>query len=415
MNKDAYIENRSRFMDNIENNSIVILFAGKPSKKTGDELYEFTPNRNFYYLTGIQEEEHIVVLSKINNIVSEKLFLKDLDLAKEMWNGKTLRDSEGKEISGIEDVVYMKDFNSHINRLINGSEEINLYLDLDREAIDEADSIANIFAKEIKNKYPQVITKNLSSKIAPLRMIKSEQEIAEMQKAIEITIGGVESLMKNAKAGMKEYELEAYFDFECKIKGVKDLAFRTIAAAGKNATILHYVENNSVIEDKDLILFDLGAQWNLYNADITRVFPVSGKFTDRQREVYEAVLRVNKAVIEKIKPGVDSKELNIWSRDLIAEECIKLGLIKEKEEVSKYYWHSIGHSLGLDTHDLGIQGREFTFTEGMVFTVEPGIYIGEESIGIRIEDDILVTKDGCEVLTKNMIKEVNEIEEFMKI
>jgi len=414
MNKDTYIENKSRFMENIENNSVVLLFAGKSCKKTGDELYKFTPNRNFYYLTGIQEEEHIVVLSKLKDIVSEKLFLKDLDLDREMWNGKTLRDSEGKEISGIEDVLYMKDFNSYINRLINGSEEINLYLDLDREVIDEADSIANIFAKEIKNKYPQVTIKNLSSKIAPLRMIKSEQEIAEMQKAIEITIGGVKSLMNNAKAGMKEYELEAYFEFECKTRGVKDLAFRTIAATGKNATILHYVENNSELKDGDLILFDLGAQWNLYNADITRTFPINGKFTNRQKEVYEAVLRVNKAVIEKIKPGVDSKELNTWSRDLIAEECIKLGIIKEKEEVSKYYWHSIGHSLGLDTHDLGMQGRDFTFAEGMVFTVEPGIYISEESIGIRIEDDILVTKTGCEVLTKNMIKEVNEIEEFMK-
>ncbi|WP_297420315.1 aminopeptidase P family protein [Clostridium sp.] len=413
MNKSTYIENRKKFIETIENNSIAILFSGKPCKKTGDELYQFTPNRNFYYLTGIQEQEHVVVLSKFKDVINEKLFLKDLDLDKEMWNGKTLRDNEGKEISGIEDVVYLKDFNSYINRLIKGAEEVKLYLDLDREDIDEADSIANIFAKEINNKYPQVRIKNFSNKIAPLRMVKSDEEIVEMRKAIDITINGVKSLMKNAKVGMKEYELEAYFDFECKTKGVKDLAFRTIAAAGKNATILHYVENNSELKDGDLILFDLGAQWNLYNADITRVFPVNGKFTERQKEVYEAVLRVNKAVIEKIKPGVDSKELNIWAKDLIAEECIKLGIIKEKTEVSKYYWHSIGHSLGLDTHDLGVQGREFIFTEGMVFTVEPGIYINEESIGIRIEDDILVTKDGCEVLTKDMIKDVSEIEEFM--
>ncbi len=414
MNKDAYIENRSRFMDTIENNSMVILFAGKPCKKTGDELYQFTTNRNFYYLTGIQEEGHIVILSKFKNITSEKLFLRDLDLDKEMWNGKTLRDTEGKETSGIEDVVYIRDFNSYINRLINGTDGINSYLDLDREDIDELDSIANIFAKQIKDKYPQIKIINISSKIAPLRMIKSDQEIAEMKKAIEITIDGVKSLMKNAKVGMKEYQLEAYFDFECKTKGVKDLAFTTIAAAGKNATILHYAENNSELKDGDLILFDLGAQWNLYNADITRSFPINGKFTDRQKEVYDAVLRVNKAVIEKIKPGVDSKELDIWSRNLIANECIKLGLIKEKEEVNRYYWHRIGHSLGLDTHDLGLQGREFIFEEGMVFTVEPGIYISEENIGIRIEDDILVTKTGCEVLTKNMIKEVIEIEEFMR-
>jgi Xaa-Pro aminopeptidase len=308
----------------------------------------------------------------------------------------------------------MKEFNSYLNRLVKGSQEINLYLDLDRESFEEDDSISNSFAKEIVSKYPHIKIKNFTNKIAPLRMIKSNEEIAEMRKAIEITIEGVKALMKNVKAGMKEYELEAYFDFECKKKGVKDYAFRTIAAAGKNAAILHYVDNNSEIKDGDLILFDLGAQWNLYNADITRAFPVNGKFTQRQKEVYEAVLRVNKAVIGKIKPGVDSKELNVWAKDLIAEECIKLGLIKEKAEVNKYYWHSIGHSLGLDTHDLGILGREFKFAEGMVFTVEPGIYISEENIGIRIEDDILVTRDGCEVLTRDMIKEVKDIEEFMK-
>ena len=414
MNKDIYINNRNKLMETIEEDSIVILFAGKAPKKTGDELYEFTPNRNFYYLTGIQEQEHIVVLLKSNETISETLFLKDIDLDAEMWNGKTLRDNEAKEISGIEEVSYMKEFSSYIHRAINGSENIKLYLDLSREAIDEPDSEANIVARQIRNKYPQVIIKNLSSKIALLRIIKSQEEIEQMKKAIEITIEGVKALMKNAKPGMKEYELEAYFDFECKTKGAKDYAFKTIAAAGKNATILHYAENNSEIKDGELILFDLGAQWNLYNADITRTFPVNGKFTDRQKEVYEAVLRVNKAVIEKIKPGLNYKELNAWATDLIAEECIKLGIINDKNEVRKYYWHSIGHSLGLDTHDLEPQGRNFTFAEGMVFTVEPGIYIGEENIGIRIEDDVLVTKDGCEVLTKEMIKEVNEIEKFMK-
>ena len=414
MDKKVYSEHRKALMNKIDNNSIVILFAGSAPKKTGDEVYKFTPDRNFYYLTGISEENHVVVLSKFNNEVSEKLFLKEIDLAKEMWNGKTLRDFEAKEISGIEDSVYMKEFYGYLNRLIKGADEVNIYLDLDKQSYEEKDLDGNKFAKTFKDKYPQVVIKNVSSKINPLRMIKSEEEVAEMQKAIDITIDGVKSLMKNAKAGMKEYELEAYFDFACKTKGVKDLGFRTIAAAGKNATILHYVENNSEITDKDLILFDLGAQWNYYNADITRTFPVSGTFTERQKEVYEAVLRVNKAVIEKIKPGVVYKELNAWATDLIAEECIKLGIIKEKKEVSKYYWHSIGHNLGLDVHDSEPQGRNFIFDEGMVFTVEPGIYISEEGIGIRIEDDVLVTSDGCRVLTKDMIKEVKDIEEFMK-
>lgn len=233
MNKDTYIENRIKLMNSIEDNSVMILFAGKPAKKTGDEFYQFTPDKNFYYLTGIQEDGHLVVLSKYNNIVSEKLFLTDLDLDKEMWSGKTLRDFEGKEISGINDVSYMKEFTSYLNALIKGKERVNLYLDLDREEFEEGDSVSNRFAKEIVSKYPHINIKNFTSIIAPLRMVKSENEIKEMRKAIEITIEGVKSLMKNVKAGMKEYEIEAYFDFECKTRGVKDYAFRTIAAAGK--------------------------------------------------------------------------------------------------------------------------------------------------------------------------------------
>lgn len=413
MKKEVYIRHREEVLNSLDENSIAILFAGNAPKKTGDEFYQFTPDRNFYYLTGIQEENHIVVLTKFKGKTTEKLFLKEIDLAKELWNGKTLRDSEGKEISGIEDTVYMNEFNGYLNRLIKGADEVNLYLDLDKQSMDEGDSKANLFARKMRDIYPQLTIKSLSSKITPLRMIKSDEEIAEMQKAINITEEGIKTLMKNAKAGMKEYELESYFDFTCKTKGVKELAFRTIAAAGKNATTLHYVANDSEIKADDLILFDLGAQWNCYNADITRTFPVSGKFTDRQKEVYEAVLRVNKEVINKLKAGVVYKELNAWATDLIAEECIKLGIIKSKDEVGKYYWHSIGHNLGLDTHDVEPQGREFTFKEGMVFTVEPGIYIAEEGIGIRIEDDVLITTDGCEVLSKNIIKEVSEIEEFM--
>ena len=194
MNKDTYIENRSKLMNSVEDNSVMILFAGKPAKKTGDEFYQFTPDKNFYYLTGIQEDGHLVVLSKYNNIVSEKLFLTDLDLDKEMWSGKTLRDFEGKEISGINDVSYMKEFTSYLNVLIKGKEKVNLYLDLDREEFEESDSVSNRFAKEIISKYPHINIKNFTSIIAPLRMVKSENEIKEMRKVIEITIEGVKSV-----------------------------------------------------------------------------------------------------------------------------------------------------------------------------------------------------------------------------
>ncbi|MGL5647308.1 MAG: M24B family metallopeptidase, partial [Clostridium sp.] len=216
------------------------------------------------------------------------------------------------------------------------------------------------------------------------------------------------------KPGMKEYETEAYYEFECRRNGVKDYAFKTIAAAGVNATTLHYVDNNDTLKDGDLILFDLGAQWNYYNGDISRTIPINGKFSKRQKEVYEAVLSVNERVIEAMKPGVNFIDLNNKATEWIAEECIKLGLMEDKKDVRKYYFHSIGHSLGLDTHDIDNPRRNTILEPGMVYTVEPGIYIPEEGIGIRIEDDVLITEEGHDVLTKDMIKSVKDIENFMK-
>ena len=246
----------------------------------------------------------------------------------------------------IKNVNFLGDFNSFIEKNILNGEEINLYLDLEKE------NKSYDFIKEIKDKYFNVNILNSHRLVGELRLIKTEEEISRVRKAIAITIEGVKELMKNSKEGIKEYELEAYFDFVCKKNGVKDLAFKTIAAAGKNATVLHYVNNDSQLKHGDLILFDLGAQYKYYNADISRTFPVSGKFTERQKEVYNAVLRVNERVIKEMKPGISFLELNKKAKEWIAEECISLGIIKNKEEVSRYYYHSIGHSLGMDTHDI---------------------------------------------------------------
>lgn len=413
MKADFFKSNRAKLLEKIKDNSIVVLFAGNAPKKTADEAYPFTPNRNFYYSTGISEENHILVMSKINGTTKTTLFIKDIDLDLERWIGKSIRKEEATEVSGIEDVKFKSQFESDIHRLLCLKEEVNLYLDLERDSISSPASISNEFAKNIVSKYPQVMVKNIFSIFGELRLVKSEEEIDNIKKAIAITIEGIESLMKNSKPGMKEYQLESYFDFVCKSNGVKDLAFKTIAAAGKNAATLHYVANDAEIKDGELIQFDLGAQYKFYNADISRAFPVNGKFTERQKDVYNAVLRVNEEVINDIKPGKTFKDINKKATELIAEECIKLGLIKEKSEVSKYYFHSIGHSLGLDTHDLETPHRDITFKEGVVYTVEPGIYIEEENIGVRIEDDILVTKDGVINLTSGMIKTVEEIEKFM--
>ena len=331
----------------------------------------------------------------------------------EKWVGKSIRKEEAEEIAAVDEVKFKSQFDGDIHGMITMKEEINLYLDLERMSANREGTISHRFANEITTKYPQVRINNVYSKIGELRLKKSQEEVDKIKKAIEITKSGIEKLMSEARVGMKEYELEAYFDFNCKVKGATGLAFTTIAAAGENATTLHYVDNNCELKENDLILFDLGAEYNCYNADISRTFPVNGKFTERQKEVYNAVLRVNEEIINLIKPGMKYKYVNEKATELIAEECIKLGLIKDKSEVRKYYYHSIGHSLGMDTHDIETPHRDIIFEPGVVFTVEPGIYIAEEGIGIRIEDDILVTEDGVINLSSDIIKTVEEIENFM--
>lgn len=413
MNANTYKLNRENVLSDIKDNSVVILFAGVAPMKTGDEKYPFTPNRNFYYLTGVKEEEHILVMAKTNGKTTCSLYIKDIDEELEKWIGKSIRPDEAKEITGIEEIKFKNQFEGDIHKFIAMKEEVNIYLDLDRLDVNTEDSISHKFSKNLLSKYPQVKIKNIYSIIGKWRLIKSCDEVENIKKAISITKSGIEMMMQKAKAGMKEYELEAYFDFNCKINGVNDLAFTTIAAAGKNATTLHYVENNSELKSDELILFDLGAQYECYNADISRTFPIGGKFTERQKEVYNAVLRVNEEIINLLKPGIKYKDINDKATELIAEECIKLGIITDKKDVRKYYYHSIGHSLGMDTHDIETPHRDITFVPGVIFTVEPGIYIAEEGIGIRIEDDILITEDGNVNLSKEIIKTVDEIESFM--
>lgn len=412
MNKEFFISNRRKISEKLQNGSILILFAGQAPYKSADETYKFTPNRNFYYLTGIDEEKVILMLIKNEDKVIEHLFIQESDPIMEKWVGKTINANEANEISGLIDVKYIKDFNDTVGSYLNRISIENLYLDLERQEFKMASTEAQDFAKQVIDKYPYIRVKNIYHEIALLRTVKSTVEVELISKAIEITNKGILSMMKNAKPGMMEYEIEAYFDFELKRNGIKDFAFPTIAAAGVNGTILHYGENNSKTAEGDLLLLDLGAQYKYYNADISRTFPVSGKFTERQKQIYNIVLKANEEVMKAVKPGVTTVDLQKIAKAVLAEGCKAIGLIKEDSEIDRYYYHGVAHPLGLDTHDVGPRGIELQ--PGMIITDEPGLYIEEEKIGIRIEDDILVTEDGYVNLSKNIIKSVEEIEEYMK-
>lgn len=410
--KEFHVKNRRNVAEKMKEGSLMILFAGEAPKKSADAVYDFTPNRNFYYMTGINEEQVILVLEKKAGEVLEHLFIKRRDPVMVKWVGESISEEKAKEVSGVEDIRFLDTFDAYLHQSIAKESLERIYLDLEKDNFNSLEVVGSRFAKMIKEKYPQVRIKNIYNEICALRVFKSPEEIALMRKAIAITKDGIEALMKNTKAGMKENQLEAHFNFVLKSQGVKDFAFTTICAAGQNATVLHYVANNQEVKDGDLVLLDLGAQYGYYSADISRTFPVSGRFTERQRVFYDLVLKAHDAVLDMLKPGVPFTRINEVVHEIYAKELKSLGLIEKDEEVRKYYYHNTSHFLGLDTHDVG--RRDLILEEGMVLTVEPGLYIEEEGIGIRLENDILITKDGMENLSKDILIRPEDVEAFLE-
>ena len=256
-----------------------------------------------------------------------------------------------------------------------------------------------------------MVLKDLHTACVPLREQKDAEEIESIRKALDITRQGLEFVMKNLKPGMMEYQVQADFEYTCRRLGAKRQAFPTIAGSGINGCMMHYGTNHCEVQDGTLILLDLGAKYENYCSDITRTYPANGKFSPRQREIYELVLKANKAVAAAAKPGITTKDLNDVACKVLGEGLVAMGMIEDVSEVGKYYMHGVSHPIGIDVHDISLAGD--VLQPGWVISDEPGLYIDEEAIGIRIEDDLLITEDGCEVLSKDIIKEPDEIEAFM--
>ncbi|QSX07791.1 aminopeptidase P N-terminal domain-containing protein [Alkalibacter rhizosphaerae] len=370
-------------------------------------------DKNFYYLTGLARPDLIYAAWKGKEKWEEFLFIPKVDPVQEKWVGKFLREEEAKETSGVDAILHVDAFENKLHQRIQQTADPvhSCYLDLAQNAPTDHRTPALAWASTFQDRYPQLKLENVAPQMAAQRFIKADHEIDQLKKAIAITDETFQLLLQKAPQCSHEHELEAYLDFSFRLHGAKH-AFDTIAASGKNATVLHYVDNNAPLEKDGLILFDFGARWNNYCADISRTFPASGTFTPRQREVYSVVLDTLKKTVEEMKAGASMKEINAFSKDLLAKGCIQLGLITDESDVDKYYYHSIGHPLGLDTHDVG--DRDMVLTPGMVYTCEPGLYIEEEGIGVRIEDDILITEEGPVNLSAQIIKEADDIEAFMK-
>lgn len=410
-----YQKRRKDFVALLPENSIALFFSGKAPYKVGDEKYPFSVDRNFYYLSGLDKENMVLMLVKTPAQNKEYLFIEhyDEDLAK--WVGGRMMPEEASKQSGIEDLYWIEEgmevLGSQLSRAYSDQTQVHVFADFTKQEPYQADNEAFHFTRELLKQYPYIQLQNAAPLATVLRLHKDDVELTQLKQAIHVTKDAILNMMRNAKEGMYEHQLEAHFDFVLKSNACEH-SFNSIIAGGKNATILHYVENNQKVKNRSLVLCDLGASYQYMNADITRTFPISGTFTKRQREVYDIVLAGNKLIMELVKPGVTLRELDAALVAFYQQELKRIGLLKHGRQVSDYYWHSVSHMLGLETHDVTLPN--YKIEAGNVFTIEPGLYIEEESIGIRIEDNVLVTQDGCINLSADIIKEADDIEAFMK-
>ena len=401
---NMYASRRKRLMESVKDNTLVLFFSSDNASTEN----KFNVNRNFYYLTGIDARSEILLMSKIGNKINEYLFILPYDEKEAKWVGGRLKDHEAKGISGIKDIRYADDFDKFVDKLVSKN-KVTVLLDM-AENEDILETHAEDFANRLSEDHEDVEFDDVFKYIAALRLIKDDYEIECIRKAIDVTRKGIESMMRNIHPDMLEMELEGIFDLELKKNGFSETSFKTIASSGIRSTILHYMENDHVIKDGEMFLQDLGATCNHYCADISRTYPVNGKFTPRQKELYNLVLDVQKLVEKNARPGVSIKYLNKLVVDYYKEELPKHGL---KGDVFDYYYHGVSHQIGLDCHDLD-NGMGNVLRPGMIISNEPGIYVESEKIGIRIEDDLLIKEDGCENLSSSIIKEAEDIESFMK-
>jgi len=418
-----FIDNRTKLKDKLKPNSIAIFYANDEMPRNGDLAYKFRQNSDLFYLTGIDQEETMLIIFPDSPIAKyrEVLFVKRTDEQIAIWEGEKYTQEQASETSGIETVLWNEHFEKIRNMLINYADTIYLNLNENDRAQTEVPNQDLRAARDIQESFPLHNYERLGPVMSSLRSIKSQLEIDQMQKAVSITDKAFRTVLDHIKPGLMEYEIEALISYEFTRHGANGFAYEPIVASGQNACVLHYTKNDKQCRDGDLVLMDFGAEYANYAADITRTIPVNGCYTKRQKEVYNAVLKVMKEAMQMLTPGTILSEYNQEVGKLVEKELVQLGILSQKDIdkqdpdnplFRKYFMHGTSHFIGLDTHDIG--NRYEPIQAGMAFTVEPGIYLRDEKIGVRIENDVIVTDNGVQDLAKDIPVEAEEIEELMK-
>jgi len=423
LNPEIFIQNRKRFTDKMEKNSIAIFNSNDELPVNGDALYPFVQSSDLLWLTGVTQEDSMLILYPGNPDPKyrEVLVLVRPNELKEKWDGHRLTAKEGKEISGLETVVWLDVLDGMLQPWIHLADTI--YLDTNEN--DRKSNLVPVrdyrYAADMRSRYPLHNYRRSAKILKELRAVKSALEVEVIQKAIDITDNTFRRLLKFIKPGVMEYEIEAEIFHSFLSQRATGPGYSSIIASGDRARTLHYVSNNGECKDGELILMDFGASYGNYNADLTRTVPVNGKFGRRQKTVYNACLHLHQYAASILKPGIS---INDYTEKIGDEATVifqKIGLLKKSEiknedpanrAYRKYLYHGISHHLGIDVHDLGTKNEPIK--AGMVFTIEPGIYIEEEHMGVRIENNFWITKNGNKDLMKNIPITVEEIESLMK-
>lgn len=413
MKKEFYKGNRERLYHSMKCNSLLVLFSGKEIRKTNDEYYPFYTDRNFLYLTGLDSMEFILTARKdAAGSTEETVYILPPDPMKERWTGKRIKPVEAAEQSGISDIRFLEQFTSDFHLLAVCGYYEYLYLDLYKADPSDQDRPAHGFCQQVFSSYPFLKPENANTLIRRLRTIKQACEIAAMKEAEMITRDGIAAMMKASRPGMYEYQYKAEFDHALGQYGSQGAAFPSIISAGRNNFYIHYYSYNGQARDGDMILNDVGAWYDNLMNDVSRGWPCNGKFNERQRLLYECALNTSDHMFRTIRPGMKMKDVDLTARKYNFELLKEAGVLNSYEEIGTYMWHGGAHHVGYDVHDMVEQPD--VIAPGMVFCVDIGIYHEEWGIGFRLEDNCLVTEEGCENLSAITPRTIEEIEDTMR-
>lgn len=424
ISKELFISNRKKLVLQLKPNSVVALNANDIMPTNADGTMRFRQNSDLFYLSGVDQEETILVLCPDfpDEKYREVLFLRETNEQIATWEGHKLTKDEARTLTGIQTVLWTSEFHRMFNTMMLMGDVEYVYLNTNDHYRAEGDIETREmrFVKWCQQRYPLHKYERLAPILHRLRSVKSKFEIDLMQKACDITADAFRRVLRFVKPGVKEYEIEAEYIHEFTRQGSRGFAYTPIIASGSNSCVLHYIENDQVCKDGDVLLLDVGAEYANYNADLTRTIPVNGRFSPRQRDVYNAVLHIQREAIKLLKAGEKYYDYHREVQKITESELIKLKLFS-KEDVKKqdpakplyqkYFMHGTSHQLGLDVHDVGNMYHQMQ--EGQVWTVEPGIYIKEEGIGIRIENNVVIQQNGVLDLMKDTPIEADEIESIM--